>query len=200
MIQILDIPDGFDATAELKELLPRLPPWRLHKALSYRQDIDIFLCTKSFLILEAMLREAFALDCCPEFSYESHGKPFLREYPRIFFNISHCRRGIACAVLDKPVGIDIEEIQFDESLAKVIFSPEELVTVRSADEPAVKFTELWTRKESLLKLSGEGLRDDIKDVLSVADDVSFTTGINLSAGYVYSIAAGRGRGRGGREG
>ena len=90
--------------------------------------------------------------------------------------------------MDKPVGIDIEEIQFDENLAKVIFNPEELEAVRSADEPAVKFTELWTRKESFLKLTGEGLRDNLKDVLSDAEGVVITTNINRFAGYIHSIA------------
>ena len=188
MIRIFDIPDGFDASAELEELLPLLPKWRLDKAMSYRFDIDKFQCAKSFLMLEDMLREHCGLAVCPEFSYDSHGKPYFRDYPEIFFNISHCHRGIACAVMDKPVGIDIEEIQYDEDLAKVIFNPEELEAVRSADEPAVKFTEFWTLKESLLKLTGEGLRDNLKDVLSGTDEVAFTTEINQSAGYVYSTA------------
>lgn len=188
MIQIFDMPNGFDATVELEELLPLLPQWRLKKVLSYRQDIDRFLCAKSFLMLKNMLREHFGLTECPEFSYECHEKPYIREHTNIFFNISHCHKGIACAVMDRPVGIDIEEIQFDEDLAKVIFNSEELGVVKSADEPAVKFTELWTRKESFLKLTGEGLRDDMKDVLSCANEVSFTTEINQSAGYVYSTA------------
>ncbi len=188
MIQIFDIPNGFDASAELAGLLPRLPQWRMEKALSYRQDVDRFLCAKSFLMLEEMLRECFGLAVCPEFSNESHGKPFFREYPEISFSISHCHRGIACAVMDRPVGIDIEEIQFDEDLAKAVFNPEELEAVRSADEPAEMFAEFWTRKESYLKLTGEGLRDNMKNVLTGTDDVDFTTGINRPAGYVYSTA------------
>lgn len=189
MIQIFDIPDGLDASAELVRLLPVLPQWRLDKAMSYRFDIDRFLCAKSFLMLDNMLRENFGLAECPEFSYDSHGKPCFRDYPGIFFNISHCHKGIACAVMDKPVGIDIEEIQYDADLAKVILSPGELEAVRSADEPAVKFTELWTRKESFLKLTGEGLRDDMKNVLSGVEGIVFAAEINRSAGYIYSTAA-----------
>lgn len=188
MIRIFNIVEDFDAAAGFRAVMPHIPQWRVDKAMSYRFDIDRFLCAKSFLILEDMLREHFGLEGCPEFSYDGHGKPYFREYPEIFFNISHCHRGIACAVMDRPVGIDIEEIQFDESLAKAIFNPEELEAVGSTDEPAVKFTELWTRKESLLKLTGEGLRDDMKDVLSDADEVAFTTEINRPAGYVYSTA------------
>lgn len=186
--RVFPLMPSFDAGAELKELLPRLPQWRLRKALSYRRDIDRFLCAKSFLMLEDMLRENFGLAVCPEFSYDSHGKPYIREYPEIFFNISHCHRGIACAFGNKPVGIDIEEIQYDEKLAEIIFSAAELEAVRNAEEPAVKFTELWTRKESFLKLTGEGLRDNMKDVLSDADRVDFTTRINRAAACVCSVA------------
>lgn len=188
MVRIYGIPDGFDASAALEELLPRLPQWRLQKALSYRQDIDRFLCAKSFLMLEDMLREGFGLADCPGFSYGNHGKPYFWEYPGIFFNFSHCHRGIACAILDSPIGIDIEEIQFDEGLAKVIFNTEELEAVRRSDEPAVKFTELWTRKESYLKLTGEGLRDDMRDVLAGTGNASVSTEVNRSAAYVCSTA------------
>ena len=188
MIQIFDIPNGYDVSAKVEELLLQLPQWRLKKAQSYRQDIDRFLCAKSFLMLEAMLRENFGLRRCPEFSYESYGKPFFREYPRIFFNISHCHKGIACAVMDKPVGIDIEEIRFDKDLGKVILDKGEYDSVCNAKKADVEFTKFWTRKESYLKLTGEGLRDNMKDVLSNASEVSFTSGINISAGYVHSTA------------
>ena len=90
--------------------------------------------------------------------------------------------------MDKPVGIDIEAIQFDEDLANVIFNAEELDAIKSSDEPAVKFTELWTRKESFLKLTGEGLRDDLKNILYDVNKTIITTEINRPAGYVYSIA------------
>lgn len=188
MIRIFDIAENFDASAGFRAIMPQIPKWRLDKAMSYRFDIDRFLCAESFLLLEDMLRQGFGMECCPEFSFEDNGKPYFRDYPTIFFNISHCHRGIACAVMDRPVGIDIEKIQYDDNLAKVILSPEELAIVRGADEPEIKFTEFWTRKESFLKLTGEGLRDNMKEVLSGADGVTFTTVINRPAGYVYSTA------------
>lgn len=188
MIRVHNIPENFDAAAGLPEILARLPHWRLQKALSYRRPIDTFLCAESFLILEGMLEESFGLDRCPEFSFGIHGKPFLREFPDIYFNISHCRRGIACAVLDRPVGIDIEEIQHGGELMDVVLNPEEVAMVTGHGEPDVKFTELWTLKESLLKLSGEGIRDDMKDILADTEGVSFTTRVSRSAGYVLSTA------------
>lgn len=188
MIDIFNIAEGFDAAAGFRAAIPHIPKWRLDKAMSYRFDIDRFLCAKSFLLLEDMLRRNFGMDYCPEFSFGSNGKPYFRDHPDICFSISHCHKGIACAVMDRPVGIDIEEIQYDDNLAEVILNPEELAIVRNADEPGIRFTEFWTKKESLLKLTGEGLRDNMKEVLDCVDGVSFTTGINRSAGYVYSTA------------
>lgn len=189
MTQVYDIPEGFDVQAAFKAILDSLPQWRLRKALSYRQDMDRFLCAKSFLMLEGLLRERFGLESCPEFSYERNGKPYIAGRSDIFFNISHCRKGIACVVSESPVGMDIEEIQSGwEDLAPTVLNPDELSDVIRSGEPAVRFTEIWTRKESFLKLTGEGLADNMKDVLSGASGVLFKTELNRSAGYVLTLA------------
>lgn len=192
MTQIYDIPEGFDVSSALPALLDGLPQWRLREALSYRQDIDRFLCAKSFLMLEELLRERFGLESCPEFSYERNGKPYIPGRPDIFFNISHCRKGIACVVSESPAGIDIEEIQYGwEDLASAVLNPDELSEVINSGEPEVRFTEIWTRKESFLKLTGEGLADNMRDVLAGASGVCFKTEVKRTAGYVLTLASRR---------
>ena len=52
--------------------------------------------------------------------------------------------------------------------------------------PDLAFTRLWTMKEAVLKLSGEGIRDDIKNVLTDIPN-HFTTVVNQRRGYVYSV-------------
>lgn len=180
--------DVNEDTVNPEESLCLLPDWRLRKALSYRFPIDRFLCAKSFLMLERMLHDKFGIDGCPEFSYGPDGKPYLKEYPGIFFNISHCRKGIACAVCDCPVGIDIEVIQPGVEIRDLVLNPEERAAVEMSKEPEVEFTRLWTRKESILKLSGEGLRDDMRNVLSEAKGVRIDTVVNRGASYVLSVA------------
>lgn len=177
-----------DETVNLEELLPLLPPWRRQKALSYRFPFDRFLCAKSFLMLEQMLRDKFGIDTCPEFTYGVNGKPYLKEYPGIFFNISHCRKGIACAVCKCPVGVDVEEIQPGAEIREMVLNREEKEAVEMSQEPEVEFTRLWTRKESVLKLSGEGIRDDMKDILSETQGVRIETVVNRGASYVLSVA------------
>jgi len=52
------------------------------------------------------------------------------------------------------------------------------------------FTSLWTQNEALLKLTGEGITDDLKTVLrsSRMDGVSLQTIVNTEKGYCVSIA------------
>ena len=186
-VKLFEVPEGL-GPKDVARVLEPLPEWRLRRALSYRFDIDRFLCARSFLLLEEMLRENFGIDSIPEFSYGEHGKPYIGEQPGIFFNISHCRKAVACAVSDRPVGIDIEAVQYDADLCEMVLNPREKEAVGMSAEPSVCFSELWTRKESLLKLTGEGVRDDMKDVLDNVEDVAFTTEHNRSKAYVFTVS------------
>ena len=48
-----------------------------------------------------------------------NGKPYLKEYPGIFFSITHCDGLVACAIGEREVGMDAELIQeFPEILIK----------------------------------------------------------------------------------
>ena len=187
-LSTFDILPEYDIQAVLPELLDKLPPWRLEKALAYRFELDRFLCAKSFLMLEEMLADSYGIAPCPAFSYDAHGKPYFAEYPDIHFNISHCHQGVACALADRPVGVDIEEIRYHGQVAEKVLNSNELEQVNSAADPAEKFAEFWTRKESFVKLIGKGLTVPLKDILAAAEKVVFDTRINRQVGYVCTLA------------
>lgn len=157
--------------------------------MSYHNTADRFLSAKSYVMLEDMLAEEFGIRECPEFSYGPFGKPYLAGFPDIHFNFSHCRKGIACAVSDTPVGVDIEEIQYDDTVALMVMNSAEYEQIGKASDPAVKFTELWTSKESFLKLTGQGIDDDIRHVLASTEGVRFDTVVNTDASYVCTSAS-----------
>ncbi len=188
MVSVFDISPELDISDKLPDMLALLPGWRRQKALSYKFDRDRFLCAKAYLMLEDMLRTEYGIQHCPEFSYGSNGKPYFKELSDIHFNMSHCPKGVACAVSDRPVGIDIEEIQFDEPVAMRVFNADEYARIKECATPAEKFTELWTMKESYLKLTGQGISMDLKNVIADAHDVHFETVINSKAGYVYTVS------------
>ena len=92
-----------------------------------------------------------------EFSYNAHGKPFLVNYPDIYFNISHTGYYIACAINDEPIGIDVELIKkSDVKIANRFFTSDEVTYVMDENQD-YRFFEIWTKKESRVKMEGVGL-------------------------------------------
>ena len=160
-----NVPECID-DAMMREILALLPSWRLEKALSYRRPVDRWLCAQAYLMLDGALLQVFGFGCRDGFSYGPGGKPYLRNHPDAHFNISHCEGCVCCAVSDRPVGVDVEMLQYDPDLARTVCNNAELRTIATSQRPEIEFTKLWTMKESCLKLCGEGLRNDLRDILS----------------------------------
>ena len=90
------------------------------------------------------------------------GKPSLSSFPGIHFNITHCRGLVACAVSDKPIGIDAENIRpFRDHLLPRVLTEEEqaqLALLGTTDRKRMEwFFRFWTLKESRMKHSGTGM-------------------------------------------
>lgn len=96
----------------------------------------------------------------------SWGKPSLKNYPNVYFNISHSINCIVCVVSDRsPVGIDVEKIRtFNVYAAKKVCSPEELRSIYSNEDPDREFFRYWTLKESYVKAIGKGISYPMKNV------------------------------------
>ena len=95
-----------------------------------------------------------------EFSANTYGKPFLVNDPRIHYNISHTGNYVVCAMDNQPVGIDIELIKpIDLKIPERFFTPDEVYYIISPQDDLVthRFYEVWTKKESRIKLEGKGL-------------------------------------------
>jgi len=102
------------------------------------------------------------------FSLNDYGKPYIVGITNIHYNISHSGKYIAFVVSDEPVGIDIELIKFaDFAIAKRFFSYDEVKYI-IVGESHLRFYEIWTMKESMLKLEGKGLSKSL-DSFSVFD-------------------------------
>lgn len=89
-----------------------------------------------------------------------HGKPRL-DGDRPGFSLTHAGDLVGVAVHDGPVGLDVERARPLPDLAGMAAhacSPAETV----GDEAA--FFRLWTRKEALLKSTGEGLSTPMSDI------------------------------------
>ena len=105
VVLIVEIVEEKDVKNQLSLILDRIPRWRREKVLSYRNDIDRYLCAKSFMLLQEGLMRDYGVADEIRFSFNRYGKPFLADHPEIHFNLSHCRKGVACAIADSPVGV-----------------------------------------------------------------------------------------------
>jgi 4'-phosphopantetheinyl transferase len=65
-------------------------------------------------------------------------------------------------------------------------SDAEMDQILHSDNPAVVFTQLWTRKEAAVKRSGYGISNDMKHVLEGLP-FEISTVLNIEKHYVYSI-------------
>ena len=141
----------------LERCMQYLPEERRAKALRYRREIDRKLSVASYLLLIYALHREFQLSA-PTIAYTQKGKPYLQDYPDLHFNISHCPRGCVCAVSDQPIGVDIQDIRpFSQNVANYCCSAGELLLLKQSAEPAACFAQMWSMKESYLKMTGEGI-------------------------------------------
>lgn len=111
------------------------------------------------LLLFCMKKAGVPLEETP--CYNENGKIYFPHRDRFYVNLSHSGDYAACAFDSREIGIDIEKIrQYKENIAKRICLEEEmqaLLAIKKEEEKDSAFTRLWTRKESAVKLSGEGI-------------------------------------------
>ena len=171
---------------DVARLLSLVGHQRREKALRYTHLFGQWTTLKTAEMLQELsdTPELFQKD----WSYNEYGKPYLPNGPE--FSISHCRAGVAVAIDDKTIGIDMETIRpYKEDLARKVMNDNEMKMIDEAsqEDKAVLFTQLWTRKEAVLKLRGTGIIDDLKQVLVGAKE-KLTTIINTEKKYVLTIA------------
>lgn len=177
------------SNTELQEALARLPDWRREQALRFKHLLGQKECAFSYLLLCEGLRQEYGITAQPHFLIGEHGKPTLQEHPDIHFNISHCKAGIAVAISSAPVGIDIECIgRMNDSIARYSLNEAEYAQVFQSEDPTTEFTKYWTQKEAVAKLTGHGITDDLKQLLTIYNNVELTTEVNAPQGYVLSVA------------
>ena len=89
-----------------------------------------------------------------------HGKPYLKDFPHINYNISHTDGLVACGIGDRQLGIDVERIRpFRNTILRKVFSDAEKRHMDEIPESerSQYFFRVWTLKESYLKASGLGI-------------------------------------------
>lgn len=136
-----------------------LPFERLQKMHSYRMLSDQWLCAAAYRLLQHGLSSEYGIaENGIQVNLAPSGKPFLKDIPNIYFNISHCDMGAVCALSNREIGVDIESfLQPKPQAMKHVMNDNEYDSIISSQCPAKAFTRFWTLKESWLKATGFGL-------------------------------------------
>lgn len=154
----------FDAHAveECLKWFPREQAERIEGFSNLSRKIET---AASYSLLVEMLRSNGLLKELPSIEYAEGGKPYIKNYPELHFNLSHCRRYVAVAIHNSPVGVDIEcRRKVSQSLIKKVCSEDEQHLIAASQEPDMEFLRLWTRKESYLKYTGTGIVEPLTGI------------------------------------
>ena len=179
---------------EIVRLLNIVSTQRREQALRYTHTFGQFCCLKSYEMLTALLASTpytlhptpYTLHPTPSFLYNEHGAPYLEDGP--YFSISHCKQGIAVAVSDTPIGIDIETIRpLNEGLVHKAMNLQEQAQIATAANPAQEFIRLWTRKEAYVKMQGTGIISEMHNILSNTLGVTWEEILNTEKEYICTI-------------
>lgn len=161
---------------------------RRRRADRCRRQEDAVRC----IMAEALVRYAYHSRSSesPVFMYPPNGKPYLQNDRSFHFSVSHTGMLVAVGYADSEIGIDIEQIDRPldrKSIAGLVFTPKEQAYVFGASDGQtrfLRFTELWTAKESYLKYLGTGFS---KSPLSFSVDLKSRTVHEQEGGTVPGI-------------
>ena len=137
------------------------------RAARYRQAGDRHNFVLGRNLVHYLVRPRGIATPC-RFSVGPRGKPFLPDAPA--YNLSHSGRWVACVVShDDAVGIDVEtfaRLKDYRDLLGAVTHPVERRCIEQArsEHGLTLFKRCWTRKEAILKATGEGLNDNLQGI------------------------------------
>lgn len=171
---------GLPDPKEFPECMDGLSDIRKEKILrKTSQEGRIESLGAGLLLKEVLQRFGHAQE---EIIIGENGKPLIRDF---YFNLSHSHGMAVCAVGVDEVGCDVEKIGiFRENVENKICSDGEKTYLEgfSGDARARQFYKFWTRKESYVKMTGEGIRFPLSQVEFLEGKI-YRDGQQLSCKY-----------------
>lgn len=128
-----------------------LPLERQEKVTRYHRQADKIRC----LVAGLLLLHCLGAENCDKITYIENGKPYL-EGSSLFFNLSHSGDYVVLGISDSEIGVDVEQISdYSPKVARKCFTDEEQDWLETMNSNHA-FFQLWTAKESIMKVTGRG--------------------------------------------
>lgn len=155
---------------EYKKLYSFLPKSRKEQ-IDKINDIN----TKKIKIIEYyLIKKYLKLKINKDFNYSKNGKPFIINEKH--FSISHTKNALVLAISNNNVGIDMEEIKEHKiNLIKKVCNEIEIAEIEKSKNKIEKFLEIWTKKESTVKLLDKSIFYDTKNILNTKENIKYKT-------------------------
>lgn len=98
---------------------------------------------------------------------EKHGKPYFKGCPELHFSLTHSGEYWLCAFGAAPVGLDLQEHRAGnlEGISRRFFHPEEDEFLKAGGYEG--FFAVWAAKESVVKFTGRGLSEELREFSAV---------------------------------
>ena len=148
-VQLFAVRIGEPADGDtMKALLRAVPPERRRRLERVRDPLRCTETACAYALLFKGLNRLYAWSAPVPMERTERGKPFFPAHPEIHFSISHTRGAALVGIYDRPIGVDLEKIRpvSDRMLHRFPGTATER-----------EFYAQWTRYESAVKQSGEGL-------------------------------------------
>jgi 4'-phosphopantetheinyl transferase len=129
-----------------------LPPWRQQRLaqINYPSARQESLAA-GLLYAFALARRGLPLD--EPVTLLGAGKPVLARQSEVHFSLSHSGPWAMCAISDRPVGVDVQQVRPVKLSIARRFHPQERewLSRQTEGEQQAEFFRLWTRKEAWVK-------------------------------------------------
>lgn len=172
------------------KLIPLISDYRKNKIENCRNKNN----KKLSLCSELLLRYAYrylGVESKYLFDLNNYGKPYLNDCD-LYFNISHCKDYVVCAISSDEIGCDIELIsEPNMAIAERYFNTSEYNKIKQLENRKdIKdiFYRYWTLKESFIKNIGYGLSIPLNEFFIVIDEsIGIIQNINNNTYYFEEI-------------
>lgn len=172
----------------LEKALTLIPAWRKEAVLKNKKTADRINGAYAYLLLQKLTETEFGFTDSFPFILGEKGKPYFSQIP-LYFSISHSRCAVGAAVSELEIGFDITDGRsVRNELAARICTSDELEAFNRSKNKQRFIRQLWCKKESLVKRTGEGFSqgfigiDTTKGLFSVYDTEKYCMAVNWEKG------------------
>lgn len=161
-----------------------LSKYRLDKVNNFKFEKDKKLSLAAGILLDQGLNQIYNLkEKDMEIGLSEYGKPYIKNYPDIHFNISHTSKMSICVFSSSIVGCDIETIrEYDQLLVNRCFSSIEKEYIKKSKNKNKAFTRIWLHKEAFLKCIGIGLNKKMNQISIIIKNNNISVDQNIYKG------------------